>query len=325
MNVLKLILVALDDPIRPTPASRRAVELARRTGAKLHLCMTVFDWSIDAASDMVDKKVGQLARKEFLDLRQQALAEYAAEQTASGLDVDFEVIWSGKPHDALLARVLDLRPDLVVKDVVRESLLGRWSTVRSSDWKLVRQCPAPLMLTRKSSVLLPKRIAVAVDPVRSESSVARLDERAMRAAVPIAMVAEAELQLVHVCKRRGRQLGDGHAINDYLDMLRKEDNAAYVDFAQHMGVPEENRVLLEGEAHHELLKFVESANVDLMVIGSEYRTGFERFMIGSTAEALISGSDCDLLLVRPDGFAETLQQYRDLEELRELYRGPQTA
>lgn len=59
--------------------------------------------------------------------------------------------------------------------------------------------------------------------------------------------------------------------------------------------------MLDGETHHELLKFVDSTGVELLIMGSGHRTVFERFMIGSTAEAVISSSACDVLLVRPEG------------------------
>lgn len=323
MNTLKLILVSVEDPDRQTPAIRRAAELARRTGAALHLCFTVFNRGVDAAAELVYADIGLRARTEFIEQRRDALAEQVATLRASGIQVASEVLWSGKPHDAILARTLDLQPDLVVRDVVRESFLGRWSTVRRSDWQLARQCPAPLMLVQKPGILLPKHIAAAVDPGRSEVPGAlELDDRVVRTALPIAMAAEADLQLVHVCHYRDRLTGIGPNLNEYLDRLQRDDDAAYLAFAQRHGVPPEHRVRLAGEPGHELINYVDSAGIDLMVMGSEHRTGFERFMIGSTAEAVVGSGGCDVLLVRPNGFAESLGQHRDLEELRALYREP---
>lgn len=321
MNTSNLILVALDEANRSTPALRRAAELGRRTGASLHLLSTFFDWEAESASELVSKEVGRLARKACVDKRLEALADLAESLRSTGLKVRHEVLWSGKPHDAILARTLDLQPDLVVRDLGRDQILGRLSTIRRTDWKLARQCPAPLMLVQKAGILLPKRIAAAVDPFHPDVPDAQvLDDKVVRAALPLAMASEAELQLVHVCPYRGKRSGSVPGMVESLARLRRDNDETYMAFAKRHGVPDENRVLLSGDPGHALLEFVDSQGIDLIVMGSEYRTGFERFMIGSTAEAVIANAACDILLVRPEGFTEMLGQQRNLEELRALYQ-----
>jgi len=46
--------------------------------------------------------------------------------------------------------------------------------------------------------------------------------------------------------------------------------------------------------------FAEIAGADLIIIGSHARTGVKRLMLGSTANAVLHGAPCDVLVVRID-------------------------
>jgi nucleotide-binding universal stress UspA family protein len=47
-----------------------------------------------------------------------------------------------------------------------------------------------------------------------------------------------------------------------------------------------------------LSDYVASADVDLVVLGSQGRSGLARALLGSTAENLLHTLDCDTLVVR---------------------------
>jgi universal stress protein A len=72
----------------------------------------------------------------------------------------------------------------------------------------------------------------------------------------------------------------------YLEMLVGEMNVA--DARQIVGV---------GSVKHEILRFAEEQGYDLIVIGSHGRHGVAT-LLGSTANAVLHGTRCDVLCVR---------------------------
>jgi nucleotide-binding universal stress UspA family protein len=58
------------------------------------------------------------------------------------------------------------------------------------------------------------------------------------------------------------------------------------------------RVLEHGPPAELLADYIEHAQVDLVVLGSQGRSGLARVLLGSTAEHLLHALDCDTLVVR---------------------------
>lgn len=310
MSLPQLILAVVDPAMRQSAATRRAVELARRCGARLHLLMVAFDARIDATAELVSPDVERLARDHFIEQRLRWLAEWTAELVAHKLRASCEVLWAKATYEAVIDKALELSPDLVVADLHRDSFLRRWSVVRTADWRLARLCPVPLMLVQSEAPSLPALVAAAVDPSHPHARATELDARVVQAALPMAMACGAPIELVHVFPHRHGSEGLAAEVDALFERLRREDSAAFHEFAQARSVPAESRVLLEGDPVEELLRHAERRDVGLLVIGSQYRHGLDRLLLGSHAEALIAQAGCDLLLVRPDGFAAELARTR---------------
>lgn len=57
-------------------------------------------------------------------------------------------------------------------------------------------------------------------------------------------------------------------------------------------------VVVEGRPHTEIVQFVESNQVDLIVICTRGQSGFSRWLMGSTADRVVRGASVPVLLVR---------------------------
>lgn len=310
MSLPKSILCVVDPAMEKTAAVRRAVELARRSGAQLHLLMVVFDLRIDATAELVDPEVSRLARERYVEQRARWLNDLSTSLTELKARVSCEVVWARKVHEAVVAKVAERAPELVVKDLHRQDVLRRWSVLSSDDSRLARICPAPLMLVQPDSRAGFARVAAAVDPAHPAAREAGLDDAIVRMALPMAMVAGASLELMHVLPYRPGREGLSVEIDELLERIRNENKAAFDQFADRYGVPPEQRVLMTGDVVGEVLRHVEGAEVDLLVIGTQYRKGLDRFLLGSHAESLVAQAPCDVLLVRPEGFAESMARSR---------------
>jgi len=54
----------------------------------------------------------------------------------------------------------------------------------------------------------------------------------------------------------------------------------------------------QGCPYEEILKFAEEKGVDLIVMGTQGRSGLDRVIFGSTAEKVVRNSDCPVLTVK---------------------------
>jgi universal stress protein E len=60
--------------------------------------------------------------------------------------------------------------------------------------------------------------------------------------------------------------------------------------------------MLKGEAGRLIPALAKAREVELIVMGTESRTGVTGFLIGNTAEKVMRQADCSVLVVKPDKF-----------------------
>jgi universal stress protein A len=64
------------------------------------------------------------------------------------------------------------------------------------------------------------------------------------------------------------------------------------------GISPERVAVGYGRAVTEILDYAQKINADLIVVGSHGRRGFPRVLLGSTANGVLHGAQCDVLTVR---------------------------
>lgn len=315
MNRLERIMVVVPRGMRTTPALRRGVELARRASASLQLCLFDHHPLIDATADIVHPDVMKLAKKQFLDERMRWLSQETAALADQGLRVDCEVQWAPFPHKALLDRVLQHQPDIVIKDLGTDGSQPH-QLFAPADWKSLRFCPVPLMLVRPQSAQLPKRILASVDTAGDSDSKAPLNDSVVRTALQLGLFSDATVHLAHVFPFRPPSASQYRGLEGVYEDMRKSDTDHFRAFAARHQVPEERQHLLAGEPAPTLSDFVARTPFEMLVVGSVYRSAFDRFFLGSTAEAILAQVGCDVLVVKPPQFMDELRAHADIEALR---------
>ena len=90
------------------------------------------------------------------------------------------------------------------------------------------------------------------------------------------------------------------------ELLEKEANVAtdsVEELANAADIPFET-VILEGNPSHEIIEFSDNNNIDLIIMGTLGKTGFDRFLLGSVAEKVTRNSKVPVLVVRGDSEKE---------------------
>ncbi|MEQ1438551.1 universal stress protein [Fontimonas sp. SYSU GA230001] len=311
MKTIGQVLVVVDPERRATPALQRGAALARRASARLQLCLLDHQPLIDATADIIDPEVMRLAKTQFIAERVQWLQQQCDALAAEGLAAAAETRWAPARHKALLDRVLEHQPDLVIKDAEAED--GGW--LGTPDWKALRFCPAPLMLMRPDSAPLPARILAAVDTSGDAKQKAALNDAVFDLALQLGLYCGAEVHLAHVFPFHAPERERGLLTEAYEDM-RRNDGEQFRAFAAAHGIADERQHLLSGDPAQTLAEFARRGGFDLLSVGAVHRSAIDRFFLGSTAESLLTLASCDVLVVKPPDFVERLGDHIDIEGLR---------
>ena len=91
---------------------------------------------------------------------------------------------------------------------------------------------------------------------------------------------------------------DGAVIRDTWTVIQREADAA-LDRVRTMAERVNlETVILEGKPAAEIVKFSAEKGIDLIVIGTQGKRGFERLLLGSVAEHVVRSATCKVLVVK---------------------------
>ena len=112
----------------------------------------------------------------------------------------------------------------------------------------------------------------------------------------------AELFLIHVNEPvAGAYATDGLSWSDQIVQLesaiRKEAEQKMVELGDKLGVPAENRLIRAGKPSSEIHDACKDKQIDLVVLGTHGQHGLQ-LLLGSTANSVLHGVECDVLCVR---------------------------
>lgn len=138
-----------------------------------------------------------------------------------------------------------------------------------------------------------KKIVVAYDG-------SSYSAKALDMAASLAKTMSASVVLVSVADMTRRMNSDVGNIEMVEAVFRREGAHALELGKKHaaeLGVPVAD-VLLEGSPADEILKYAQAENACMIVVGSRGRGGFQRLMLGSTAQSLVTYSTIPVLVVK---------------------------
>jgi nucleotide-binding universal stress UspA family protein len=218
-------------------------------------------------------------------------------------------ILSGRPFLEIIREVLRGEHDLVMttakgRSNLRERFFG------STTMHLMRKCPCPVWVVKRSQPEGQTRILAAVDPDPLDPERHALNVKIMDLATSLARQRQGELIVVHSWTFTvERSLRSGHLslsneVDRWVTDARKQHRQWLVDLVQPYALEELDHelYLLKGEPGRLIPEVAAAKEVQLIVMGTVSRTGVSGLLIGNTAERILGQVDCAVLAVKPDGF-----------------------
>lgn len=293
------LLVVIDPEHEQQPALQRAIWLARRTGALLHLLQVEYHPSLDRG--LIDNRLLSQAREAVLQQRQEELDKQVDALRGEGLTVEVDVRWHKHRYEEILARVAVLLPDIVFKSTHPSNALSRL-LLSNTSWQLIRHCSAPLWLVHETE-WRGERLCAALDPLHSADKPAALDHQLIRQSMSLAQDLGLEAHYLHCQAPMPRSLMFDATVaeeyENYAQSCAQEHRDAFSKLLGQYPIEQPFSHLIEGFTEDVLPRFVRKHNIDLLLMGAVSRGHLDTLLIGHTAERVLERVECDLLVIKP--------------------------
>ena len=312
MRRFKKILAFVNGP-KSIVSLKRAINLAVENQAEL-LALDVLRPPSSLFQAFSGNDFADGLRKDVVRQREEELQTMVAERVSPGLVVSTKVC-VGTPYIEIIREVLGEGCDLVVKTAeghgaVRQRIFG------GTAFQLMRQCPCPVWIVKPQHDRPLKRIMAAVDVEVDADFTAHsvLNYDILKIATSLSEMEGAELHVVHAWSVWGEALLKGRVPAEELHRILEEQEKATVralgtllesfDVDPHSPYVQ----LIKGAPGYVIPELVKQAQIELLVMGTICRSGIPGFIIGNTAEQVLSDVDCSVLTLKPDGFQSPVKQ-----------------
>ena len=222
---------------------------------------------------------------------------------------------SAQPAVCIIKEAITHKNDLVIKEAepIDEGAEG----FKALDMTLLRKCPCAVWLHRPINKPRDKRrIAVAIDPMKTSDEQHAMSLRLLELSRSIADTCDSRLHIISCWE---------YYLENYLvdNAWFQVDEAQLADEVSHAKVKHEQALqslikesgisgemvihLLHGKPDEQIPNSVDELEIDVLVMGTLARTGISGFVIGNTAENILQSISCSLVAMKPEGFVSPIK------------------
>ncbi|MGC8120076.1 universal stress protein [Marinobacter sp. VGCF2001] len=290
---MEKLLIIMDNHHKHQMALTRGVGLARATGASVEVVAFVHEY-LDALPG--DPEVQRRARQALLEHRQKWLEQMLALTDCTDLTINARTVWEKQIHLWVAAECGKTNIGAVVKTGNRSETFLYTPT----DWHLIRECPAPVMLVAEKKWNKAHPILAAVDLSSDKATKKALNTRVINQAWHLAKALGTELHLVHAL-HTSVLLADLDIIDPVSHAQKRK--AALKPQIEHLCntwhlTPEQVHIE-SGPAQKIIPSIANKIKADMVVMGTTGKTGLAARVIGNTAEKVLTHLRTDLLTITP--------------------------
>lgn len=283
------ILVIADPDFAQTTAIKQADKLAKAYNSKLHVVYFYHEDFRGIGSKGEALKTSLLERIE--DKANDQLAEVCDDNQYT-----FDVVWSENIHQWVNQYVELYNPFMVVKTGHRSETMFYTST----DWHLIRECPAPVLIVAQDKWKHNPDILAAVDLQTLIPEKVDLNHKILSAATELATNLNVQVQVVYVPTFSTilRDLGLQNK-RDIEDHAAKALAPTINELSAQYSIPLDNFHIHAGKAELVLPSMAAKYNAGIVAVGTVGRNGIGQKLIGNTAENILGLLKTDVLTLKP--------------------------
>ncbi len=280
MQAIRSILVVVHPSLPEALALKRAKLIAGVTQSHLHLLAC----SKDAQDDYLNGLTDALKAEGFS----------ASSQTA----------WHKSLHETIIMAQQTEGCGLVIKQHLPDNPLKK-ALLTPDDWKLLRHCPAPVLMVKHDRPWADGKVLAAVDVGNSDGEHKMLHANLVSNAVDIANLAKTEAQIVSAYP--APMLSAADPTFQLKETIEARYRSACAGFMQEHGLSDAQLHLAEGPADVLIPQTAHAIGAVVTVMGTVARTGIAGALIGNTAEVVLDALETDILVLKPEDMMEHLE------------------
>lgn len=274
MQAVKRILVVIDPSREEQVALNRASLIAGFIECELHLLVCE-------------------NREDYSDL----LARLRVEQDAKGVRCSVTQDWHHNATDTICRAVAREGCDLVVKQHRPDNPL-RKALLTPDDWKLLRYCPAPVLMVKNSDSWIKGAVVAAVDVGNHDDQHHVLHDTIVSHAADIVEMIGGDLHLVSA--HPAPMLSAADPAFQLKDSIAAEYRARAEPYVKLYGIDAQHLHIDEGPADTLVPQVANRIGASVTIIGTVGRKGIAGALIGNTAEVVLDQVNSDILVLKPE-------------------------
>ena len=281
MQDIRKLLVIIEPAHNESLALKRAKEIASVTKAHLHLLIC-------------DKEHNH---SDFLSLLETVVR-------GKGYSVTSEQAWHESEHQTIIKVQQAENCGLVIKQHIPDNPLKKL-LLTPEDWKLLRYCPCPVLLTKTAEPWNKGVVLAAVDVGNSDPEHMELHSSIVKYGFRAASLAQARLHVVSA--HPAPMLAAVDAAYPIDTQYEATYRAACKVFQEKFEIDDSRLHVEEGPADVIIPRIAKKLNAAVTVMGTVARTGFSGALIGNTAEVVIDKLESDILVLKPQEIIKHLE------------------
>lgn len=299
MESYQNLLVVIDPASDHQAALGRAVHLASKTKAHMHVLLPIYDFSYEMTT-MLSVQEREAMREAVINARREWLEQVLNMHQAS-TEVTVQVMWHNRPFEAVIKYALTHQIDLIIK-ATREHDSLKSVIFTPTDWHLIRKAPMPVLLVKEHDWPDQGKIIAAVDAGNDDPAHQGLNQRILEESIKVAGFVGASVELVN--SYPGTPINIAIEIPDfdpesYTQAVKQYHISETLKLAESHSIPESQCHVDEGLPEDVIPAKARVMDAELVVMGTIGRTGFSAALIGNTAEHVIDQLNCDVLAIKP--------------------------
>jgi nucleotide-binding universal stress UspA family protein len=300
---------------------RRATRLARATGSELQLFHAHYDPSLEL-SLFSDREEVNREKERVANGAATQLAELALQIGSEDLVVSHEVRWDHPPADAVLRKIDDSKPDLVMKQTNGPNYI--MGLADHSDWELIRRSPAHFWFVKEGAPDHEQMLTAIGETAHDYRVFTPSDYEIFELGNSIARILGMKNNPAHCYQVPHLSAfatyapalsGVASVNNQHWEEVASMHGHAIEEFAERTGVDQDQILVSRGHPAEALPELARELSAGLIVMSARNLNRWQRFFNPVTAEPVLSEAPCDVLFVKND------EDVRIPEAAEEIRRG----